>query len=158
MLWSTSAENKQERGSVSYHHLVQGERRKGDEQSGLGFEPETRMLPSGSSVADEWYSRSMLDTPALDHLEPDGLLGSKYHDWWLGWSAYDRPMAPVHPNKPTKTWSGDRASKSVSKKRKRGKRTRLVTVAGRSECSTVAHPQSAVREHDELAHRPSGIE
>ena len=33
-------------------------------------------------------------TPALDQREPEGLRGSKYHDWWLGWSAYDRPMAP----------------------------------------------------------------
>jgi hypothetical protein len=49
-------------------------------QSAFGLLPEISTLPSGNNVADEWYILGMLDTAALDHLDPDGCDGSKYQD------------------------------------------------------------------------------
>lgn len=45
-------------------------------QSALGLLPETRTVPSGRSVADEWYIRGIVDTPALDHRLPFAAAGS----------------------------------------------------------------------------------
>lgn len=68
---------------------------------------------------------------------------------------------PCRPNKPTKTSSATKRRPRACQKQEgkgRKKRTRLVTVAGCAERGAVAHPQSSVGEHDELAHRPSSIE
>lgn len=79
-------------------------------QSAFGLLPDTKTVPSGSSVADEWYIRGMVEVPALDHFCPEGLVESKYlcmsarlergrkvtyQAVYCGLSAYDCPTAQL---------------------------------------------------------------
>ena len=73
--------------------------------SGLGFEPVTKMEPSGRQVALEWYNRGMVDAerPSVEKREPAAASGSYMRGWRIGEVAYECPIAQDYaPNQSVK--------------------------------------------------------